>query len=126
MTCIQYNVKCKISDSYRCVVLESMKRFMPNQTTSKLRYKDLIVFLVGLLSKESGFLQLVLQCVHTLFIRQRPVFQDLAGATHKIQVQYNVYILKSRVAQVKKTCMKQRKEHLKRQTIYTTRIRLEI
>lgn len=51
-----------------------------NQTTSTLEYKDLIVFLVGFLSEESGFLELVLKRVHTLLISQGPVFQHLAGA----------------------------------------------
>lgn len=50
-----------------------------NQTTSTLHYKHLIVFLVGFLSEESGFLELVLKCVHTLLIGQRPVLEHLAG-----------------------------------------------
>lgn len=56
------------------------KQEKPNQTTSKLPYKDLIVFLVGFLGEEPGFLELVLQGVHTLFIGQRPVLEDLTGA----------------------------------------------
>jgi hypothetical protein len=61
---------------------------MPNQTTSTLRYKHLIVFLVSLFSEESGFFELVLQGVHALLIGQRPVLEDLAGTgCHNINLE---------------------------------------
>lgn len=87
--------------------LKSMKRSMPNQTTSTLRYKDLIVFLVCFLGEESGLLQLVLQGVHALLIGQRPVLEDLAGTTHRIQLEYKLPLKElqfneSRVTQVRR------------------------
>lgn len=67
------------------------KQDKPNQTTSKLPYKDLIVFLVSLLGKEPGFFQLVLQGIHTFFIGQRPVLENLTGTGRRtIQLQYNI------------------------------------
>lgn len=50
------------------------------QTTMTRHHKDLIVFLVSLLSQETGFLQLVLQGVHTLLISQGLVLEHFAGA----------------------------------------------
>lgn len=41
---------------------------------------NLIVFLVGFFSEEPGLLQLILEGVHALFIRQAAILKNLAGA----------------------------------------------
>ena len=41
---------------------------------------NLIVFLVSLFSEEPGLLQLILEGVHTLFVRQAAILENLAGS----------------------------------------------
>lgn len=48
--------------------------------SSSRGHANLIVFLVSFFSKESGLLQLILEGVHALFIRQAAILKNLAGA----------------------------------------------
>lgn len=48
--------------------------------SSSRGHANLIVFLVGFFGEEPGLLQLVLEGVHTLFVRQAAIFENLAGA----------------------------------------------
>lgn len=60
--------------------------------------RHLIIFLVGLFSEETGFLQLVLQSVHALFIGQRAVLKNLALTERKNNNNkntFNTYVMKS-------------------------------
>lgn len=41
---------------------------------------NLIVFLVGFFGEEPGLLQLILEGVHALFVRQAAILENLAGA----------------------------------------------
>lgn len=58
-------------------------------------HANLIVFLVGFLSKESGLLQLILEGVHALFIRQAAILKNLAGALRWTHVERKSLRLKN-------------------------------
>ena len=81
--------------------------------------QHLIVFPVGFLSQEAGFLQLVLKGVHALLIGEGAVLEHLAHAAKKLRLDNNTSARGA--ASVSRTCWMgrrrkkaDRKEHLKR------------
>ena len=58
---------------------------------------NLIVFLVGFFGEEPGFLQLILEGIHTLFIRQAAILENLAGALRWTHVERKNLRLKYRL-----------------------------
>lgn len=56
---------------------------------------NLIVFLVGFFGEEPGLLQLILEGVHTLFIRQAAILENLAGALRWTHVERKSLRLKT-------------------------------
>lgn len=61
---------------------------------------NLIVFLVSLFSEEPGLLQLILEGVHTLFIGQAAILENLAGSLIIITEEESglTYIAKGKIA----------------------------
>lgn len=60
-------------------------------------HANLIVFLVGFFGEEPGLLQLILEGVHALFVRQAAILENLAGALRWTHVERKSLRLKNSI-----------------------------